>query len=241
MVGLIGLNLFIYDRISMSFGVDIQSRLPELKTGYFNYIVLGELTLLLPLCLSQCFAQATRDALSDGTFTELCLLPWRPSSIIFFLGLAPLMRQVVYFLVFLFIAVAFFKFEFNWNILGLQFITIPAFASIGLFSAAFLIRYGRGMGLVNLLVSVAPVLAGAYFPVEVLPLAVRKISLFLSPFTALLELTRGVNSSWDPSNLNSCFISLGIWTFFGFPLACLLASRSLHAAKKRGSFEVIPN
>ncbi len=114
-------------------------------------------------------------------------------------------------------------------------LTLAACMSLGMLSAAFVVRFKRGDPVALLLLTVSELLGGVFFPVAVLPDWLRRLAQ-LVPMTHALEglrltLLKGAGLSQvyrEASALGLCivvFLPLGFWFF----------QRSLKAARRDGS------
>jgi ABC-2 type transport system permease protein len=173
---------------------------------YFTFVVVGESTLLIPLMLWSGIASVVRSGAADGTLELFLTLPVRAPGLLALQAAALIPRESLRVLTSWGIACALFGMAISpWrlvDILVLQLFAAPLFLGFGLIAAAFLLRLGRGYGVLAQVGTLGSVLAGAYFPLGVLPEPIRRLSVSLSPFTSLMETSRTVLASgWSASVL----------------------------------------
>jgi ABC-2 type transport system permease protein len=114
-------------------------------------------------------------------------------------------------------------------------LTIAAFLSLGLFSAAFIILFKKGDPL-NWVISVASwLLGGVYYPVSILPEWLQKLALLI-PMTHCLEsLRKTLICNEGLSSIGGHVLLLGIWGLIGLPLAMLSCRIAFECARRKGS------
>lgn len=209
-------------------------------TDYFSYLVTGELVLYLPLTLFSGLPTALRASVHDGTLEAMLALPIRPQTPTVFLALARLLRELTQVVLFFLTAALGFGYRPSLSsaflTLGLQVAALPAFFGLGLLGCAMLVRFGRGDSLLTYTGAVAGMMAGAFFPISVLPENVRNLSLAISPFSLLLETSRELMSGGAvTAAIQGRFGSLLIWGVVLFPLGYWSLGESLKWVRRRGA------
>lgn len=205
-----------------------------LKGGvdYFSYIVIGESVLFIPSLLMTVFVRIFRSEVYQGTFepTLLSLASLSKSWLIqaFALVFVEGFRLVIVFL----LAIGVFNLSISSFVIIssailLQILAFPFFAGIGLFGASLMIVFGRGDRILALLTTGMTVLAGAYFPTNVLPVGLQSILNKISPMTILLDSTRHLIQGETSSEL---LIQSGLFLFLGSFIFSLLGLRALRAS-----------
>ena len=114
-------------------------------------------------------------------------------------------------------------------------LSLAAFASLGLISAAFILVFKRGDPLNAFLSFLTMLLGGVYYPVEVMPAALQKIAAFL-PMTYTLRIVRDALIRGDSlSSLAPDFLKLAALCAALLPLSLLAFSAALRRARRDGS------
>lgn len=164
--------------------------------NYFDYLIIGELVLYLPLMLFQQNIRLGKKMGRRGTFDFLYVnhkSVWRYFSqftlLYFFKDAVKLLLLVI-------LCQLFFTLPLNVGTLvmlfGYIFYLCVLFSLLGMTIGLSLIFWGRGEGVWGQFISLASVLGGAYFPIKVFPLWLQKISLLLNPITGFLEFGRAI-------------------------------------------------
>ncbi len=202
------------------------------QMDYFSFIVIGEVTLFVPCILLTAFSRVFRSEVQQGTL-DISLLSKSPLLVSWSAQVFGLLAAESFRLLLIFIF-AFTLFGFRFLpapnlalILCLQLAAWPFFAGVGMIGASVILVWGRGERLLPLLTTAMTVLAGAYFPPEVLPVFLQPWLAQLSPMNLLLQSTRSLAqvelaqaekaSTFSPSilypNLNSNFLFLLFFSF----------------------------
>ncbi|MBI3550310.1 MAG: ABC transporter permease [Elusimicrobia bacterium] len=114
-------------------------------------------------------------------------------------------------------------------------LTLSSFLSIGVMSAAFILRYKRGDPVAWIVGTASELLGGVYFPISVLPPWLKAASLLVPMTHALEGLRRAAlkgDSLWE---VRGPAMSLAAFTALVMPLGIWLFRRSLDAARRDGS------
>lgn len=231
-----GASLAIYWFTARAFAPSMASGLAE-GTSYFDYLLIGETALFLPLCLFQGVARQLRQAAQLGTLDAMLAQPVAPWKIASLLGLAAAPLELARALLTLAVAWAFFGFKLGLPGLAaaftLQLLAAPAFLGLGLIGSAALVRFGRGETALTYLGAGATVLAGAYFPVDVLPPALARLaSGAASPFSILLRATRELLAGAEPAVFFMAAGSLVLWGALALGLGIRLVGASFESSRR---------
>lgn len=108
--------------------------------------------------------------------------------------------------------------------------------AIGALSASLLLLAKRSRTVLALYTLAASILSGVFFPIEMLPEAVQKLS-WVIPHTYAINALRGVLMAEPPQNamsLSTSLIALLVFNVIVFPLAIWLFGRSLEEGRKYG-------
>lgn len=115
-------------------------------------------------------------------------------------------------------------------------LAMVASVAIGALSASLLLLAKRSRNVLALYTLAASILSGVFFPVEMLPEAVQKLS-WVIPHTYAINALRGVLMAEPPQDamsLTTSLIALLIFNVIVFPLAIWLFGRSLEEGRKYG-------
>ncbi len=228
----LGLSLTLYYFTARAFGV-------KLELDYFRFVTLGEGVLLVPLCVVTGFLRVTREASADGTLEALLALPIGGRRALLMLGLATVPREV--FRAVLWLAIATLAFGLRVDLGGLVAaagvlaLSLPAFISVGACAAAVFLKWGRGEGAVGTVTVLASLLAGAYFPTQVLPASIQELGRWISPFSAALEASRLAFDGVSFALWLEPLAALAAWAAVSVPLGAWSLGHGVRAVRERGA------
>lgn len=205
---------------------------------YFTFIVIGETVLRIPSFFITVITRELKNATLNGTFESLLLFPQRPQMPFIISAISSSLIEFTRVCMVLVIAKYVFaiKLELFNCLLAfiLQFFSLPIFIGLGLLSVSIFLFLGRGDGLIIKVVSIATILAGAYFPISVLPEAFGSTLKIISPFNLLLDSTRNIFSSgYQFEFFIKNMTYLLIWGGILFPLGYYLFGTGLKHYKDK--------
>jgi hypothetical protein len=184
-----GLGLTIYWFTARAFA-------PVFGTDYFTFVVVGELATMVPMQLFAGLASAMRSAAAQGTLDAMLALPVRPQTPALLFAVSTLPREFLRIALTLAVSIAIFGLKApGAGLLGLfalQLAALPVFLGLALLVTGVIVTLGRGSGMLGQVGTAATALAGAYFPTSVLPPAVERVLVEISPFNAVVSATRAV-------------------------------------------------
>tara|TARA_R110002072_G_scaffold1989_3_gene16477 strand:+ start:39862 stop:40677 length:816 start_codon:yes stop_codon:yes gene_type:complete len=206
------------------------------QINLFEFILTGEIILALTLDSITYYSEHLKQILREGVFEVLLtsrkklwisLSLLTKSSLVHSLLLYMINAGVVFFLIsesISFIGVAKF--------LLLQIISFPCFLGLGLMSAALLVIFKRGSGVIGTFVGLIGISSGVYFPTSFLPSFVEKINM-VSPFYWFIKESRLLifNNTTDINYLLILVIS-AIIGLISFLLSILIFDLSLKYYKR---------
>ncbi len=235
----VALELAVYFFTAKAFGVRLPESFAGVNGDYFHFVVLGELAILLPATLSGTFVQGIREARANGSLENMLTLPRHAALTVFRLGAGGLFLQALRGILFLAFALSLFAFrperaQLLW-LATLVLAATPAFLGLGLLAAAVFLYCGRGEGAIRGAITTAAVFAGVYFPTSVYPIWLKEAGVFLSPFNALLELSRVSDFARLPL---AAIASLLLWAVVSLPAAAWLMKAAGDRVRARGSLEM---
>lgn len=206
---------------------------------YFPFVLIGiALQNYLTISLSR-FSGSLRESQLSGTLEVIMAAP--VSLTVFLTGstLYSFVFNVLRVLVYLGAGALLFHVHINWMrlpaALGILVLTIAAFSSLGIFSAAFIMLFKRGDPINWGFSVVSWLLGGVYYPVSVLPEWLQR-GADVIPMTHALEALRiillmnGSMASIAPS-----LLALGLWAAVGLPLSLYAFRYALKRAKIQGT------
>lgn len=232
-------TLGIYWFTSKAFAPSIQSGLASGDQSYFSYILVGDLAFLIPSLMFVGVADAIRRNAVNKTL-EPMLVSTYDSRKLLMLQLFALL-PIELFKAMLTFVIAVLLFDFNlptisvFKVSFIQFASLPLFMGLGLIGGAILLRFSRGDGILGQLSSFGMILAGAYFPITVLPESLKVIGELFSPFNLLLSGTRQAIYPNEEFVFLKLILMLAIWGIFLFSLGYFLVGHSLKYNRKKGA------
>jgi len=204
---------------------------------YFTFIVVGETALRIPAFFVTVISRNMKNATLEGAFDNHLLLPCSPQYSFMIGGIGASIFEILKVILVLVLAWCFFTIDITFYSLvlaaPLQIMAIFIFIGLGLMSVSALLVLKRGEAWIMKIVSIATILAGAYFPTTVLPYGLDSHLYYASPFNLLLESTRKILSQeMSPHNYLVSSVILLAWAISLFTLGYFLFSKALHMHKK---------
>lgn len=206
---------------------------------YFSFVIIGvAFSSYLGSALGS-FGGLIGNEQGLGTMEALIMTPTKISTI--------LVAGSVWNILFTTVRVAFYLlvgvFFFNMDLKGINFLalitaltlSLVPFISLGVISASFILTFKRGDPISFLFHGASKLLAGAFFPIAILPLWFKKLSIFI-PLTYSLKALRGVllmQCTWR--DLAPDLLALLFFSVILFPLSLKCFKVSLKVAKRQGS------
>ncbi|MCM2279391.1 MAG: ABC transporter permease [Oligoflexia bacterium] len=230
----LGASLLVYAYTARAFA-------PRFQGGdYFSYLLIGEATLFAPLALFNGLARSVRLSAQTGTLEAMLAQPVAPWRILLVLGGALLPIELARALLTLGLGALLFGFALApsaWGtLLSLQLLALPAFFGLGLLASSALLRFGRGEAMLGYLGAAAAIVAGAYFPTDVLPAQLKELAAWLSPFSLLLETTRAAaTGGFEPGTLLRPGAALLAWGVLTLPAGLLAVKLAFARARRVGA------
>ena len=186
-----------------------------------------------------CFSESFQNEFYSGTLESVLATPTGAFQILFLSILWPqifaALQVLIYFVVGVSIFGAHISFKGYLLALIITIISMLTIAGIGIISAALLIIFKRGNLLRDALYFSSLLLSGVYFPIEILPRLLQKISLIL-PTTYSLRAIRGVLT--DGYNIDYLYSDVRVLLIFAavlFPLSLYVFKKAFLHAKAAGS------
>jgi ABC-2 type transport system permease protein len=114
-------------------------------------------------------------------------------------------------------------------------LTLLAFMGLGIFSAAFIMKFKRGNPVTWLIISISQLLGGVYFPTEILPASLRTVSLAVPMTPALSGLRKTMLAGGGWGDIRGELTALALFVVVLWPLGTLLFASALRRARADGS------
>jgi ABC-2 type transport system permease protein len=206
---------------------------------YFAFVVVGLVILQVLNSAFTTLPGMARQELVAGTFERLVLSPFGAVRSLFAMTVFPLLYATVTGMLMLAFARLAFGMPVRWETVP---IAIPvgmlaalSFAPFGLFASATVLVFKQAMSGMTWIVAAMAIVAGLYFPIELLPDWLRWAS-GVQPFTPAVDLLRHLYVGTplrDPA-----WLSVGKLAGFCavlLPVSLLAVDRALHSAARRGA------
>ncbi|MGH2993059.1 MAG: ABC transporter permease [Solirubrobacterales bacterium] len=209
-----------------------------LSGGYFAYAAVGlALITVVQISLSS-FSTKLREEQVTGTFEVLMATPTSPSLIVLSSAVYDLIRATVSAVVLIGAAVAIFGLHLDLDpgSIGVAVLALAGclvlFATLGVTIAAFTVIFKRGTAILGIMFTGLGLLAGVYFPIELLPDPLQQIGSAL-PFTWGLEVFRAslLGGDVDAAQLAGLYASAMLL----LPLALLAFTASVRRVRRTGT------
>jgi ABC-type uncharacterized transport system permease subunit len=208
------ITLIIYWFTSQAFGSAVDSHLSKWGGSYFDYLIIGEVFLILPTYFVQQFCEQIKYSMINQTLDTLLDLPIPPFKSIFTIGLLGLSSTISHIFIMLAMSLIFFNFSLPLHallpLIIIQIISLMSFIGLGFIGVSLLMITGRGQGVINYFCLFGSFFSGAFFPLSVLPSFFSNWAHYFSPFSTLMIYTRQI--ILEPTNtgyiLDCLFIQL---------------------------------
>jgi len=218
------------------------SEIPYLKPyggNYFSFVLIGIAFSNYLNVAVRSLSKNIRDAQIMGTLEALLVTQTEIPTIILGSSIYSYVFTSIQVIVYLLLGVFVFGINFgDANYLGAAIIlllTITSFGSIGILSASFIMVFKRGDPITWLINSLSWLLGGVFYPVQVLPDWLEKIS-YLLPITYSLEgMRHALLQGYSIKNLAHNIFALLIFSIVLIPVSIFIFSKAVNRAKVDGS------
>lgn len=209
-----------------------------LTGGYFAYAAVGLVVLTIVQVSVGSFALKLREEQMTGTFEALVATPISPSLMVLSSAVYDLIRAIVSGLLLIGAAVAIFglRLDLDPASIGTAVVALVGClglcASLGVAVAALTVVFKRMTGLVGMLLAGLGLLAGVYYPIEVLPDPIEAVANAL-PLTWGLDVLRAslLGGEVDAGQLGGLFASAALL----LPVALLGFTAAVRRARQTGT------
>ena len=187
------------------------SKLPEyggVRAGYFEFVMIGVIITTVSGLLLQRVSTAIRQEQMIGTLESLLVSPTsattvQAGSIAFDLFFIPIRMAVLLVVAWLTLGLAFDASGVMPSLVLLS-AFVPFVWGLGLVTAAAIVTFRRGMGLLGVFMSILGLASGAFFPLSLLPDWLQRLA-EANPVAIVLEGTREAligGAGWDAVGTN---------------------------------------
>ena len=206
---------------------------------YFAFVVVGLAVMELLTATVHTVPANLRSELLSGTFERTVVSPFGPLGGIVALSLFPMILAVVMATITIVVAGALFGLPLHWPTVPLALAAVLlgmlAFLPLALLLASAVLIVKQAGSIATFLISGLALAGGSFFPVSILPSAVRWIS-DIQPLTPALELIRhelvGAAISGSPWVATAKLAGFAVVLL---PLSIVAISRSIRVCRRRGT------
>jgi ABC-2 type transport system permease protein len=205
---------------------------------YFTFAILGiAFSSFLASVMGSC-AAAVRQEQLGGTLDTLLTMPASLATLALGASLWPLLLMAVQSLLYLGVGMALFHINFaHANVAGTVVIVAlmtTVTGAFGVLAAAFVLLFRRADPLTGVVAGVGAVLAGVFYPVDILPPRARALSELVPLTPALHGLRLAVMRGAGFDVLEPSILVLLGWCLLAVPLAVVVAKAALYEARRSG-------
>jgi ABC-2 type transport system permease protein len=233
------ISIAVFYFISQTLGTAVNPYLQDYSTDYFHFALLGVAFYPFISLSADSLAEAIHEYQRTGTLEVLFL---SPTPILPALVMSTLWRYcwaLAESLFYLVVANLFFQAHLDWaNIFSavlVVLLTILANAGLGFINASFVLVTKRTSPLVPLLALVTSLLAGLYYPIEVLPKWLRAFSHLLPATYSFDALRRTMLQSASLADVGRDLLALAVFTIVLLPIGLVAFHYAVRWAKIDGS------
>ncbi|HEX9373939.1 MAG TPA: ABC transporter permease [Roseiflexaceae bacterium] len=185
------------------------------------------------------FPQRLREAQLMGTLEATLMSPVAPATFVLGVGLWDHVITSVRVLVYLLCGALFFALDLRQanlaGTLAVLALAIVAFDALGMISAGLVLVAQRGLSIAPLLATITGLLSGVYFPIELLPPAVRSLALLLPSTHALIGLRLALLRGAAWAELLPSIGALALFDILLVPCAALTVRWAMRHALTQGT------
>ncbi len=233
---LVSVALFYF--MAQLFGAAVLPTLRQYGGDYFAFVLLGIAFAGYQTAGLSSFAQAIRSGQVLGTLEAMLATPTRLGTILLASSLGTFLGASVQVLLYLLIG-GLFGATFPQGNVGTALLalllSILAFSGLGILSAGFILVTKRGDPLQMLLNTASFLLAGVYYPLEVLPAWLQRIALLLPMTHALRAMRLALLQGAGPAQVAPELLTLGLLASILLPGSMLAFRLALRRARTEGS------
>jgi ABC-2 type transport system permease protein len=216
-----------------------QEELEGFRGGYFAFALLGLLVVSLSQACVTSFGQSIQSAQRDGTLEILLSTATRLPTLLAGTLIVPVTFALVEAAAYLAIgqAVGALRLTFESAALAivLLVLTLGTFAAVGVMSATVIVLTKRGDPFSSMVLQATNLLAGALFPIAVLPEWMQTVSRGVPAFYGLRGIREVLLSDAGLSDITTDLLALSAFNLVLLPAAMWSLSRALRIARVTGT------
>lgn len=209
------------------------------RGGYFEFALLGLVVVGLSQACVNSFGQSIQAAQNDGTLEILLSTSTRLPTLLAGTLVVPIAFALVEAGIFLAVGTlaAGIVFTVQGTVLAalLLALTLGTFAAVGIFSATVIVLTKRGDPFSSLVLQGSNLLAGAFFPIAVMPGAMQALSHLVPAFYGLRGIREVLLSDGGLSDVAADLLALATFNAVLLPLAVMSLSWALRMARVTGT------
>jgi ABC-2 type transport system permease protein len=215
---------------------------PELagyRGGYFEFVLIGLLVMGFSQACVNSFSQSIQSAQGDGTLEILLSTSTRLPTLLAGTLVVPILFALVE--ASLYLGIGWFVADLVFTLQGvllavlLLLLTLGTFAAVGIFSATVIVLTKRGDPFSSLALQASNLLAGAMFPVAVLPEALQLLSRLVPAFYGLRGIREVLLADGGLVAVQTDILALVIFNVIMLPASMWALTRALRIARVIGT------
>jgi ABC-2 type transport system permease protein len=237
-IGGIFLRALLFYYLALFIGEAAAPLLGDYNSDYFAFVLIGiAFGSYFGVGLTG-FASALRQAQTTGTLEAMMMTPAPVSLIV--VGSAvwsytyTTFRVLVYLLIGTLLGVNLSQANY-WGALVSLVLSIIAFASIGIMTASVIVVIKRGDPITAVFGSLANIIGGVFYPIEILPASLQVIAHLLPITYALRAMRLSLLSGATWPELAPDLLALAIFCLILFPLSLLIFRGAVNRARLEGT------
>ena len=217
----------------------INTAMSRYETDFFSFVLLGIATTgFLQVCLTG-FSEKLRAAMTEGSLEMMCASPTSALWIVIFPCSWSLALETMRFVVFVSTGVLLLDAQVDLSGLPACALVVAATAAaygvFGLLAAGIILIVKRGEPVTWLIAQISALLAGAYFPTELLPDTLGTVAKLLPITYAYHGVRMTLLTGASLYDVFPEILILMIFAVVGLPIALGVCARALKSAKMSGS------
>lgn len=215
------------------------NELDGFRGGYFEFVLLGLLVMGFSQACVNSFGHSIQSAQNDGTLEILLSTSTRLPTLLAGTLVVPVLFALAE--AGLYLGVGVVASELVLTLRGLLLatlllvLTLGTFAAVGIFSATVIVLTKRGDPFSSLALQASNLLAGAVFPVAVLPEALQAVSRVVPAFYGLRGVREVLLADATFADVRTDLLALLAFNAVLLPLAMWSLARALHVARVIGT------
>jgi ABC-2 type transport system permease protein len=232
-------SVFAFYYISMTFSGTMSPYLERYGGSYFSFVLVGYSVSNFVSVGLDAFSAEIRSAQVEGTLEALLATPTSIYTILVGNSLWSFLEAFVDSIILLMVGIIFFDFQISLThavvILFILMLTLVAFLTVGMMSAAFIMIFKQGNPIRYIFGTSSYFLSGIIFPVEVLPAVFQDIAQIL-PITHTVKALRELlltDSGYQ--TIMPYILYLGLFILILSPFSIFFFRYAVKQAKRQGS------